>query len=188
MTEVGNKNLEIICPEEIFKLEFRKSDVYSDLGNYKDLTQLELSKKIPKWQKHLNTDNINSGVWKRRKYLLKYCRKCDHDVMFRSIETEDDNGHLRHMQCAKEDFWIEYVRRLKLLLRLATEHYQSTKILHDAQLKERMILHQNSDINCACGGKYSLRNKQKHLKTQKHVQYCQSCEKVGSKNPEIVCP
>jgi hypothetical protein len=176
MTEVGSKNPEIICRSEIFRLEFRKSDVYFDLGNYKDMSQLELSKKIPKWQKHLRLGTVNSGVAKRRKYLLKFCRKCDHGLMFRTIESDDDNGHLRRRQVVKDDFWIEYVRRLKFVLKVANEHYQSTKALHDAQLKERMTLHQNSEVSCECGGKYSLRNKQKHFKTQKHIQYCQSCE------------
>ena len=96
--------------------------------------------------------------------------------MFYFKQSEDDSGHVRNYKFAKDEFWREYFKRVNHLLKLANTHYVETKALHDAQLKERMASHQNTEIICECGGNYSLRNKQKHFKTQRHIKYCQSLD------------
>ncbi len=59
MTEVGCENSDIVCPKSktefiryesynYIEEEFQSTEIFAKLGNYKDLTQLQLSKSIPK--------------------------------------------------------------------------------------------------------------------------------------------
>jgi hypothetical protein len=173
--EVGSKNLEYIRLQNKYKKEFEDSDVFQDIGNFVDMSQLELSKKLPKWKKIYNDENLNGNDWRRIKTLKKYCGDCDVNKMFFKTEYRDSTGHYRDLKQLNNEFWTAYRLSFRNLYEQAYTYFKETKAKNEAESKIKMEIHLKTEITCECGGKYSMRNKQKHLKTKKHVTFCQPC-------------
>ena len=141
------------------------------------MSQLELSKKLPKWRKIYNDEGVKNSSYQRKLHLNKYCSGCDSNVVFDHSTILDHTNHNRPFKTCNNDFWIEYRKITRKLFLEAEEHYKSTKVSHEIALNEKMSDHQKTDIVCECGGHYSLRNKAKHLATQKHLKFClTSCQ------------
>jgi hypothetical protein len=154
------------------------TDIYIDLSNYKEMTQLELSKKIPKWRKIYNDKNLAGSPYHRKLHLKKYCSACDDDEIFYHSTILDHTNHHRPFKSYNETFWSKYRLFSKNLILDAGAHYKAQKELNENALKTKMADHQKTDVICECGGHYSLRNKIKHFSTQKHVNFfCQESRK-----------
>ena len=168
---VGSKNVDKISPISQYQKEIEQSDMYLEFVNYKEMSQLELSKKIPKWRKIYNDEGIKNSSYQRKSHLKKYCSNCDANVIYNHSTISDHTNHNRHWKTCNDLFWIDYRKICKKLCLDAEEHYKTQKDLHEAELKAKMENYQKTDIVCECGGHYSLRNKVKHFTTQKHIKY-----------------
>ena len=159
---------------DLYQSEFKQTDLYQDIGSYKDMTLLELSKKLPKWKSNYNNilkpliDGNNRLAIVR--YVNKHCKNCDKNVIF---EINQCKHIQRKYSYVKFDFVRVYRKLLFDLCREATVYFDATRSDHETDMKQRMAAHQKTQITCECGGKYSLRNKQKHIKTSQHIIYCQ---------------
>jgi hypothetical protein len=168
MTDIGTKNIVNSClPSEKYINEFKKTEVFIDLGNYADLSQLELSKKIPKWERILNNKQINNGVYYQTQSRKKYCRDCTESEKFIHSNTYDDNGHKRDFRKPNESFWKAYRHLFRELLKEARNFYEKRKSENKVLMLDKISKHQNTQVICECGGKYTTRNKQTHSTTTK---------------------
>jgi hypothetical protein len=158
---LSNKKL-----EEQFKL----TDFYADMHDYKNMTQLALSSKIPKWKKIFS--KAVESTWDIKQHLKKYCKQCEEPILFVHSQLLDSTGHYRDFRTHRIQFWSYYKKNLGDLWASAKEHYLATKEAHDNALKIHKEEHQKTEVVCQCGGKYSIRNKLKHFATQKHVKFC----------------
>ena len=157
-----------------YQSEFEKTDLYQDIGSYKEMTMLELSKKIPKWKSNFKITfkpiyDTNHKLDMVR-YVNKFCKDCDKDQIFEKNICKYINKKYTYV---KWEFVRVYLRLFRNLVLEANEFFNTKKINQETEFKQRMDQHQKTEVICNCGGKYSLRNKQKHLKTNKHILYCQ---------------
>lgn len=176
MEIVGSKNVELTSPISKYQKEIEQSDMYLEFVNYKEMSQLELSKKIPKWRKIFDDEGIKYSSYQRKLHLKKYCSNCDANVIYIHSTILDQTNHNRPFKKCNDLFWIDYIKICKKLCLDAEEHYKTQKELNETELKAKMETHQKTDIVCECGGHYSLRNKVKHFTTQKHIKFCQEVE------------
>ena len=158
MTEiVGSRN-------PVFSV-FEKTDIYHDIGNYKEMNQLELSKKLPKWESLLSKLSIKHYNWAARDHFLNHCLECS--ASLKSLESKD----YALFRVKIHEFMTSYVPLATSLCSQAKTFYLEKKEEVDQALKIKMAQHQKTEVTCKCGGKYSLRNKQKHFKTKKHLSF-----------------
>ena len=57
------------------------------------------------------------------------------------------------------------------------KHREYSKKIYQKN-KEKIDAYKCENFECACGGKYQRKSKAKHEKTQKHLNWVQSCQKV----------
>ena len=159
--------------------EFQKSLIYKDIGDFINMSQLELSKKIPKWKRVWNEMRENGagrddaiGMLTRKHHLLNYCRDCNRDSMFWNdrYQVEGETSYRNYLK-PRQDFWLSYIKKYETLLMQADEFYESKKALIDNERKEKLNDYLKEEVVCECGGKYSHRNKAKHFLTQKHLKF-----------------
>jgi hypothetical protein len=168
------------------KLAVSKSDIYQDLDDFKNLNQLELSKKIPKWKKirdeitHDKDGNLVSEAVKniyRKDHTMKYCKECDPNTVFFFDTQLDSTNHWRPWRKYSPRFWTEYSAYYKNILLEAEAFYLAKKAEIEEEVKAKKSEALKTEIECGCGGHYSARNKAKHVATKKHVQWLS--ENVG---------
>jgi len=159
--------------------EFQKSLIYKDIGDFTNMSQLELSKKIPKWKRVWNEMKENGagrdgafGILAKKHHLLNYCRDCDRDKMFYNdrYQVEGETSYRDFLKPIYH-FWDIYIKKYRDLLSQADEFYESKKALIDNERKEKLNDYLKEEVVCECGGKYSHRNKAKHFLTQKHLKF-----------------
>jgi hypothetical protein len=136
--------------------EFQKSEIYKDIGDYKNMTLLALSKKLPFWIKKYN--EIYDGDRLKKIHLKNYCRDCSYDAMFRCGKILLPNiwGRYPTKETAKIEFWENYREQFAALYSEAKRHFDSTKTA-------------NEEVQCSCGGHYQSAHKAKHFKTKNHL-------------------
>jgi hypothetical protein len=177
MEIVGTKNDEYSSHSFQHQKDVEVSDFYLEFINYKEMNQLELSKKIPKWRKIFNDEGIRYSSYKRKQHLKKYCSQCDVSKIFNYSTILDHTNHKRPWRTCNDLFWNEYRTIARHRLSEVDEYYRSKKIENETELKLKMSEHQKTEVVCECGGHYSLRNKIKHCITQKHIKFCQESKK-----------
>jgi hypothetical protein len=123
---------------------FKTSTFSNDILGYKNLTQNALNKKILKWKNQLNKYTCMD------KYACKYYIK-------KEFKTDD------------RLIWLLYLYFIKINLFIVEGFYKIQKIECDFINKQQHTIYLKQQIICECGGKYTHRNKQAHLKTQKHI-------------------
>jgi hypothetical protein len=144
--------------------EFIKSEIFKDIGDYKNMSLLALSKKLPYWLRIINQKTGKSGTdWgpclKQIYHLRNYCRDCDKNEMFIISRIQTGYGtSTKSYTRVNEIFWNLYVKQYKQLYFEALKHFNETKTA-------------NENVQCPCGGNYSSINKAKHFKTKKHLKY-----------------
>ena len=142
--------------------EFIKSEIFKDIGDYKNMSLLALSKKIPYWRRIYDLKTDKSGVeWgrelKRVYHLRNYCRDCDKNEMFIISRVQTGYGKsTKSRTIANEIFWDLYREQFKILYFEAKDHYLQTS-------KDQ------KNVQCPCGGHYQSTNKAKHFGTKKHL-------------------
>jgi hypothetical protein len=142
-----------------FQQQFIRSEIYKDIGDYKNLSLLALSKKLPYWKKIRNKEY--NGVYNKVVHLRNFCRDCDKDIIFVVTLSQTFDGHYKPFTDYNERFWIYYKEQSKKLYVEALEHYTD-------------VSNANENVRCPCGGHYTRVNKGKHFKTKKHLK----CELV----------
>jgi hypothetical protein len=158
------------------KDELQKSDIYEDIGDFKNLNQLELNKKTQKWKKIY--EFINNDVnYIHRKHLMKYAKKLNPDIMFWEDKIADSNGKLRPTQMTRHDFWISYIKFFKNLLTDSIKYYLDHRDINKQASKDKLEIHKNKEVKCLCGGSYTLKNKAQHFKTKSHQDHLEELEK-----------
>jgi len=183
---VGSKKVSSSCPKiitEIIKYktfeyaeEFLLTEMYYELGNYKEMNQLQLSKCIPKWKKIFLEERNKKGIYGKVLFLKKYCDDVDRDIKYITTQLTDSWNKKRDFKEPNIKFYKNILRQHSNLLVDSEEYFNSIKIEKEKVSNEKMKVHQATEITCDCGGKYSMRNKQKHFKTMKHINYCQTIE------------
>ena len=139
--------------------QFIKSEIYKDIGDYKNLSLLALSKKLPYWKKIYYKEC--SDIHSKKVHLRNFCRDCDKDIMFIVSKAMTSDGHYKPWIQPNDRFWKSYREQFKKLYFEALEYYTETS-------------NANEDVSCPCGGHYTRVNKAKHFKTKKHLR----CELV----------
>ena len=136
--------------------QFIRSEIYKDIGDYKNLSLLALSKKLPYWKRIYSKDV--TGLYYKLVHLRNYCRDCDKEVIFvvTLARTSDDRERYKPFTDINENFWKSYREQYKKLYFEAKEYYSETSKA-------------NEDVQCPCGGHYTSVNKAKHFKTKKHL-------------------
>lgn len=140
--------------------QFIKTEIYKDIGDYKNMTLLALSKKLPYWKRIYNEKDYN-GDYNKIIHLRNYCRDCDKDIIFINSKYRTFDGHYKPFTVFDKNFWDYYRENFKKLYFEALEYYSETS---KAQEK----------VRCFCGGNYTSSHRAKHFKTQKHLR----CELV----------
>ena len=185
--KVGGKKVESSCPTPITELvrfqkynqveEFQLTDMFYELGNYKEMNQLQLSKSIPKWKNIYFTERNNrQGIYGKKLFINKYCSDVDEDIRIETTQLIDSWNKKRDFKKPNIPFYNNIIKQFSNLLLDAEKHFNETKIEKEKELNDKMKIHQATEIICECGGKYSMRNKQKHFKTMKHINYCKPIE------------
>ena len=179
MSKELKDNPSIISKDKPKMTEFQKSLIYKDIGDFTNMSQLALSKKIPKWkdlwnemiENHAFKDDAR-GMLAKKTHLLNYCRNTDKEKMFFNDEyqVEGETSYRKFLK-PRQDFWINYIKKYQELLNHADEFYESRKALIDNERKEKLNDYLKEEVVCECGGKYSHRNKAKHFLTQKHLKF-----------------
>jgi len=137
--------------------QFIKTEIYKDIGDYKNLSLLALSKKLPYW-KRIYSKGAEGGHLGKVQHLRNYCRDCDKDVIFVIHLQKTFDSHYRPFTDYNERFWIYYREQFKKLYLDAQDHYIQTSQDQEA-------------VRCDCGGHYTRVNKAKHFKTKKHLKF-----------------
>jgi hypothetical protein len=143
--------------------EFIKSEIYKDIGDYKNMSQLALAKKLPYWLKIYNQSGKSFELLKIY-HLRNYCRDCDKEKMFVVERFLTAYGNYKPFTRIIQSFWDSYREQYKKLYFEAVNHYKETSKA-------------NEEVQCPCGGHYKATNKAKHFKTQKHLLYLDKNEK-----------
>ena len=99
-----------------------------------------------------------------------------------------------------KDLFKEYIQMLKDNINRAVTIYNTREIELEKKQKEEAKAHQNKEIECGCGGHYSIRNKLKHFETKKHEKWAETQEpeevivtaqkadpKENAQNKEVEC-
>jgi hypothetical protein len=137
--------------------EFIKSEIYKDIGDYKNMTLLALSKKLPYWLKIYN-DKDCRGNYNIVIHLRNYCRDCDKEKIFIVKMLVTAYGNYKPLTTYNETFWIYYRENFRKLYFEALNHYKETSKA-------------NEEVQCPCGGHYTKAHRAKHFKTKKHLKY-----------------
>lgn len=181
--KVGTRNFEFNS-QSLIHDEIRLTEIYADLNTYKDMTQLELSKKIPKWKLVLEKGfpACYSDAERNRQRLAhvkKFCEFADTNITIikEKWDFKDNWGHSMTRKKINMEFWREYRDYFHSIIANAEDWYNTEKEKHDREHKENMAVHQKTDVKCECGGHYSLRNKVKHCSTKKHLAFLGEPEK-----------
>ncbi len=136
--------------------EFIKSEIYKDIGDYKNLSLLALSKKLPYWKKVFNK-KISSDLDKIY-HLRNYCRDCDKERIFIHSKYRTFDGHYKPWTLPDELFWKYYREQFKNLYLETEKYYLETSKA-------------NEEVRCPCGGHYTSSHRAKHFKTKKHLKF-----------------
>lgn len=136
--------------------QFEKSEVYKDIGDYKNMSQLALSKKLPHWKNVFAKQGTLN--YEKMVHLRNYCRDCDADVMFVTKKEIYPNSwrHYPMKTTAENEFWDFYKEQSRILLTAANKYFTETKT-------------SNEKVQCSCGGHYQATNKAKHFNTRNHI-------------------
>ena len=178
MTEiVGSNNLDNKSPSNQFQKDIESTDFSMDLSNYKEM--LELSNKIPKWNKIFDAlKNISRYIIvknvARRDHLMKYCRDCTVKFVFDTINHHTNHNRKRKIQ---SQILGGVSRICKAVICRCSDFFLAKKEENETALKVRMDAHQSTELRRECGGKYSMRNKAKHCITKKHLTFCPESKK-----------
>ena len=70
---------------------------------------------------------------------------------------------------------VEYLKKHRLENK---EHYQEYDKKHAKKYKLENVEKLTQKFDCECGGKYTYEHKSHHLKTLKHLKYCESIVKI----------
>lgn len=181
--KVGSKKVNSSSPKIITEIlryetfgnteEFQETEMFYELGNYKEMNQLQLSKSIPKWKKiFLAERNQNQGIYGKLLFIRKYCSDVDKEISIDTTQLIDSWKKKRDFNKPNIEFYKNILRQFSNLLLDADQYFNEIKIEKEKELNDKMKIHQSTEIICDCGGKYSMRNKQKHFKTLKHINYC----------------
>ena len=68
-------------------------------------------------------------------------------------------------------FWKLYQQYYKRIYHEVLQYFEEMKKNKEQEYKVFIKTHQNTKVECECGGNYTNRNKQKHLKCAKHCAY-----------------
>jgi hypothetical protein len=158
-----------------------KTDIYQDMNDYQNMSQLELSKKIPKWKKVRedmykdDNGNIMEGDTvrnvARKDHTMKYAKDADPNVVFFFDTYKDHTNHERQWRKYSPRFWTAYSDYYKKIMTDAEAFYLQRKAEIEATTKANMATKLSEEVECDCGGHYSVRNKAKHMTTKKHIKY-----------------
>ena len=140
--------------------QFIKSEIYKDIGDYKNLSLLALSKKLPYWKRIYNEKDCR-GHYNKIVHLRNYCRDCDKDEIFIVTFLRTFDNHYKPFTDFNLIFWKYYRENFRKLILEAWDYYCKTSKA-------------NEEVQCPCGGHYTKINKAKHFKTKKHLR----CELV----------
>jgi hypothetical protein len=135
--------------------QFIKTEIYKDIGDYKNMSLLALSKKLPYWKRIYNEKNYNGHLTKIH-HLRNYCRDCDKDEIFVITFLRTFDNHYKPFTDFNLSFWKYYRENFKKLYFEAKEYYTETSKA-------------NEEVRCFCGGHYTSAHRAKHFKTQKHL-------------------
>ena len=169
---VGSKKLDFSCSDIQLQNELKLTDIYLDLCNFNEMSQLELSKKLPKWKKIFNDKELNIS-YNKVQHLKTYCGNCEKSIMFNHSLFLDHSGHCRKSKNYCPVFWKAYMSCNRNIYKEAEAVFIARKENNTLILKIKMEEHQKQKIACECSGYYSLRNKVKHSLTLKHIKFCQ---------------
>lgn len=157
-------------------MELQKSDIYQDIGDFKNLTQLELIKKTQKWKRIFDDDIRSNDSYVQKKHLIKYAKNIKPELMFFVHKLPDEKGKMRPHKLVFIEFVKNYKKFFENLLDNATKYYLDVKDINTKQSKVNHDIYQNKEINCLCGGKYTLKNKAQHIKTRRHQDHIEQLE------------
>ena len=143
-----------------YEKEFIKTEIYKDIGDYKNMTLLALSKKLPYWKRIYNEKDYN-GHYNKMVHLRNYCRDCDKEKIFIVTFQRTFDNHYKPFTDYKGEFWIYYRDEYRKL------YFEAFKFYSEASKA-------NEEVQCPCGGHYTKVNKAKHFKTRRHL----TCELV----------
>jgi hypothetical protein len=77
-----------------------------------------------------------------------------------------------------KELYKEYMQTLKDNINRAIKIFNTREIELEKKQKEEAKAHQNKEIECGCGGHYSIRNKLKHFATSKHEKWAEKQEPI----------
>lgn len=135
--------------------QFIKTEIYKDIGDYKNLSLLALSKKIPYWKRIYNEKDCRVH-YNKIVHLRNYCRDCDKDVIFIVTFLRTFDNHYKPFTDFNLRFWRFYRENFKKLILEAWDYYTETSKA-------------NEEVRCFCGGRYTNAHRAKHFKTQRHL-------------------
>lgn len=72
----------------------------------------------------------------------------------------------------------EYMQTLKDNINRAVEIFNTREIELEKKQKAEAKAHQSKEVECGCGGHYSIRNKLKHFATSKHEKWAETQEPI----------
>ena len=91
----------------------------------------------------------------------------------------------------------EYMQVLKDSINDAVQIFNTREKELEKKQKEEAKVHQNTEVECGCGGHYSIRNKLKHFETKKHEKWAETQDpeeiivksetKDNPQNKEVIC-
>jgi hypothetical protein len=187
-----------------FLAEFKKTKMYLDIEGWRDLDQMRLQKKIVKIRNHLDPHSYHedetgvkqkyhSQIRSHIQYSKRFCNNhfelCNQariwvdatNTIFYSRNGKDrklngdDICKVEKTHRIREEFVLFYIKTMKYLLKLMEDLYEERRVVIQAEQVQKLKEHQAKDIECECGGHYSMRNKLKHFQTKKHLAFCKEC-------------
>jgi len=155
---------EQITPVIKYENEISRTEMFYDFVGFENMTQLQLNKLVLKYNniyaKNITAIHHLSPV--NRYYLQKVFKKINKKIHERQV---GDN-------CP---YNVKLFKNYKITMAnniaSATAIYESQKAELVITQKEHYTEHQNEKVICQCGGHYSNRNKQIHLKSLKHLSF-----------------
>jgi hypothetical protein len=221
-TELGEdfRDLESKDQLQLNKKILKWTNILENLQEMAKIDTYPVTEKIPntKPKKYWNDDweTDAEGRWVFREVLnpdgTVKMRKSYHDqagiISFLDSQFHTkflENKHLRsvvnddgYANDLNKVLFTEYVKTLKESVNRAVDIFNAREIQLIQQQKEAMKAYASQEIECGCGGHYSMRNKAKHFETKKHEKWAETqtpiepvAEKADPKdnpqNKEVEC-
>jgi hypothetical protein len=137
--------------DDLYVLEFYNSDIYIDLNNYALYNQLQLYIKIKKW-KNIFINISNENIIRKKYHCEKFCKKCNQSIIFKI-----NNLGINELV---PSFWNTYIHHSNILINFANYYYDN---------KHNLSCSSSIYSICDCGITFTQSNKQRHLKSKKHI-------------------